>query len=166
MPLATVAVHSATCTAQSSRPGMPYSRVPSSGSMIHTRSADSRAGESTDSSDSTASSGRASASPASSNSFASWSPRLPSSLPSSPDVGADRQQQLAGPPRELRGEVDVGRGRALAHWRSVSSLSMTIEARVATSASFERSSRSGDSGASYGALTPVKSGISPARAFA
>ena len=30
--------HSATCTAQSHRPGSPNSRVPSSGSMIHTRS--------------------------------------------------------------------------------------------------------------------------------
>ena len=49
---------SATCTAQSVRPS-PHSRVPSSGSTIHTRSRASRAGESLDSSDSTASSGRA-----------------------------------------------------------------------------------------------------------
>src|SRR4029079_12023297 len=39
-------VHSATCTAQSSRGGMPYSRVPSNGSMIHTRAAESLAAES------------------------------------------------------------------------------------------------------------------------
>ena len=54
--------HSATCTAQSCRPGMANSRVPSSGSMIHTRSARRRAGSSSDSSERTASPGRASAS--------------------------------------------------------------------------------------------------------
>ena len=48
---------SATCTAQSVRPSSPNSRVPSSGSTIHTRSAPSRTGSSAASSDSTASSG-------------------------------------------------------------------------------------------------------------
>ena len=50
--------HSATCTAQSVRPGSPNSLVPSSGSTIQTRLADSRAGSSAPSSDSTASPGR------------------------------------------------------------------------------------------------------------
>ena len=49
----------ATCTAQSLRRGSPYSRVPSSGSTIHTRSWRCRRGSSAPSSDSRASSGRA-----------------------------------------------------------------------------------------------------------
>ena len=52
----------ATCTAQSDRPGSEYSRVPSSGSTIQTRSADKRARSSRPSSERMASSGRASAS--------------------------------------------------------------------------------------------------------
>jgi hypothetical protein len=51
--------HNAAWTAESWRPISWYSRVPSKGSMIHTRLADSRSAEGTSSSDSTASSGRA-----------------------------------------------------------------------------------------------------------
>ena len=54
--------HSATCTAQSLRPSSENSRVPSSGSTIHTRSALNRTGLSTPSSESTASPGRSRAS--------------------------------------------------------------------------------------------------------
>ena len=51
-------VQSAMWTAQSMRPGSLNSRVPSSGSTIHTRSASNRRGSSRPSSESTASSGR------------------------------------------------------------------------------------------------------------
>ena len=64
---------SATCTAQSVRPS-PHSRVPSSGSTIHTRSRSSRTGESFDSSDRIASSGRAAARRARIRSLLSRSP--------------------------------------------------------------------------------------------
>ena len=66
--------HSATCTAQSVRPGSPNSLVPSSGSTIHTRSALSRAGSSRPSSESTASPGRVAASLATRNSCDCRSP--------------------------------------------------------------------------------------------
>ena len=76
--------------------------------MIQTRSARRRAGESADSSDSTASSGRAAASSRSSSSLDSASPRLPSSLPVSPAVVAQLQQQRAGLVGQARGQPGVG----------------------------------------------------------
>src|SRR5215831_17670331 len=68
--------HSATCTAQSLRPGSPYSLVPSSGSTIHTRSAASRAGSSRPSSERMASPGQRLASCADRNSWELASPAL------------------------------------------------------------------------------------------
>jgi hypothetical protein len=79
--------HSATCTAQSSRGGSENSRVPSRGSMIHTRAAESRAVFamlSALSSDSTASSGRCRAHSSISSRCAARSPASLSSRPSSP----------------------------------------------------------------------------------
>ena len=67
-------VHRATCTAQSILPGSPYSRVPSSGSTIQTRSAPKRRGSSLPSSESTASSGRCLANSDARNSCAIASP--------------------------------------------------------------------------------------------
>jgi len=80
--------HNATCTAQSVRPGMPYSRVPSSRSMIHTRSAETRAEESLASSESTASPGRFLSISVSSSSLERASPNLPNPLPVRPEVAA------------------------------------------------------------------------------
>ena len=69
------------------------------------------------------------------------------------------EQQLPGPVGEIRREPRVSD-----HW--FSTRSMTSAASAATSPSDGRSSRSGRNGASYGAEMPVKSAISPARAFA
>ncbi len=78
------ASHSATCTAQSSRGTSENSRVPSSGSTIHTRLADRRALSSLPSSESTESPGRWVASSFISSSWAAWSPASLSSRPSRP----------------------------------------------------------------------------------
>ena len=69
--------HRATCTAQSLRRGSPYSRVPSSGSTIHTRSWRWRRGSSAPSSESSASSGRAEISSAA---MKAWAVASPSSI--------------------------------------------------------------------------------------
>ena len=70
---------SATCTAQSGRRGVENSRVPSTGSMIHTRSDCSRARSSGASSESTASSGRSARSRRNSSALARPSPMSPRS---------------------------------------------------------------------------------------
>ncbi|COW07746.1 Uncharacterised protein [Mycobacterium tuberculosis] len=70
--------HSAMCTAQSSRPGVENSRVPSNGSIIHTRSDFSRARSSWASSLSTASPGRSACSRRNSSELAWRSPASPS----------------------------------------------------------------------------------------
>ncbi len=77
--VATPSTASATCTAQSVRPS-PYSRVPSTGSMIHTRDCASRVPSHCISSDSSPSSGRASRIAWTRNWLAVWSPALPSAL--------------------------------------------------------------------------------------
>ncbi|PQM48171.1 hypothetical protein C1Y40_01610 [Mycobacterium talmoniae] len=69
---------SAMCTAQSERPRLENSRVPSNGSMIHTRSAASRAKSSSASSLSTASRGRACCRRCRINALARRSPASPS----------------------------------------------------------------------------------------
>src|SRR5450755_3770181 len=115
----------ATCTAQSVRPASPNSRVPSSGSTIHTRLADSRAGSSRPSSESTASSGRSRASsparnscdwrsPAAERSASSRRPasvaRSRASRSSSDIIGAGSIQWLSPATGSVRaGSVQYGR---------------------------------------------------------
>ena len=73
-PLASLRSHSAMCTAQSARSNSEYSCVPSSGSMIQTRSAVNRLESSAASSERIASSGRCSANASSKNRCAAASP--------------------------------------------------------------------------------------------
>ena len=101
--------HSATCTAQSCRPGSPYSRVPSSGSTIQTRSASSRRGSSAASSLKTTSSGRSAASDVEDRLLGGGVPGVPEGAAGREPAGAQLEQRIGRRAAAAgRGHLDVG----------------------------------------------------------
>ena len=82
--------------------------------MIHTRSADRRAGESTDSSDSTASSGRAVGETGEQQLVRVVVAALAELLALEPGRARELQQQLTGPLRQVRSQRGVMSSTAIA----------------------------------------------------
>ena len=118
----TPSIASPTWTAQSAR-SSPYSRVPSTGSMIHTRRLAKRSGVSLLSSESNPSSGRCSPSAWHRNSLAVASPALPSAVADSmPDARTSSSRRPATSARCAASSASVIpiRRRPAAYRRSVS----------------------------------------------
>lgn len=99
--------HRAMCTAQSRRPGSEYSRVPSTGSTIHTRSALSRARSSGASSEHRVigTFGTQPGQDVGVGAGVTGIAEIPREIVA--DLLADRQQQPAGVDRQIGGQIDI-----------------------------------------------------------